>query len=198
MGTTKIKAEKKEEKKEEKKVAKPAKIEKPTQEIRAIIRVLGADLDGEKPLLRSIRKIKGISHTMGRAIIKVSGFDPKAKLGALTEKDIQKLEEIIRNPEQYGIPSYLMNKRKDVETGKDMHLTGADLDLATRFDVQRMVDMKSYKGVRHMLGLPARGQRTRSSFRKGRAVGVIRKAVRITLDKGEEKEEKKVAKEVKE
>lgn len=80
-----------------------------------------------------------------------------------------------------------------METGQDLHLTGADLDVARKFDIQKMVDLKTWKGFRHMLGQPVRGQRTRSSFRGGRIVGVVRKAVRMQLekDKKEEKEKKK-------
>jgi len=82
-----------------------------------------------------------------------------------------------------------VNRRKDLESGTDIHLSGQDVDIGRRFDIQRLVDAKTYKGVRHMLGLPVRGQRTRSSFRKGRVVGVVRKSVRIVQQ--ESKEEKK-------
>jgi len=192
MGTTKVKAEQKEEKPKEKKVAKSVKIEKVKEEARAIVRVAATDLDGEKPVMNALKGIKGISQTMSNAICIVSGLDPSTKLGSLSEADIQKLEEIIKDPIKFGIPVWVVNRRKDLVTGADVHLTGPDLDVATRFDVQRMVDMKSYKGVRHMLGLPVRGQRTRSSFRKGRVVGVIRKTVRMQMEKeGKEKKEEK-------
>lgn len=177
-----------EKKKEEKKVVKPVKIEKP-KEIKAIVRVFGTDLDGEKPLIRALKGIKGISHAMSKAVCFASGFDPKTKLGSLSETDIKKIEEIIKNPTNYGIPSYLLNRRKDIETGKDVHLAGADLEVVRKFDIQREINIGSYRGVRHMLGLPVRGQRTRSSFRKGRAVGVVRKAVKIVTEK--ERGEKK-------
>jgi small subunit ribosomal protein S13 len=75
-----------------------------------------------------------------------------------------------------------------VESGIDMHMSGSDVDVTRKFDVQRMVDKKTYKGVRHMLGLPVRGQRTKSSFRKGRTVGVVRKAARLTAGGGAKKE----------
>jgi len=47
--------------------------------------------------------------------------------------------------------------------------------MSLREDLNRMKKMKSYKGVRHQLGLPVRGQRTKSSFRKGTSLGVQRK-----------------------
>jgi small subunit ribosomal protein S13 len=199
MGVTKVrsleeKEEKKKYKKEEKKVAKPAKVEMPKEkELREIVRVAGTALDGEKPLLRALKGVKGISHSMGKAICNVSGFGPDVKLGSLTEKDIAKLEEIIKDPVRFGIPTWMINRRRDVDTGKDLHLTGDDLDVARKFDIRKMVDTKTWKGFRHMLGQPVRGQRTRSSFRGGRIVGVVRKAVRMQFekDKKEEKEKKK-------
>jgi small subunit ribosomal protein S13 len=113
------------------------------------------------------------------------------KLGSLTESDIQKLENVIRNPIKFGIYNWFLNRRKDTDTGQDLHLSGPDLEVVRRFDIQKMIDMKSYKGIRHMLGLPVRGQRTRSGFRKGRVVGVVRKTIRVLQEKGKEKKEEK-------
>jgi len=183
MGVTRVKAIEEKEKPEEKKV-KPVRVEK---ELKLVVRVAGTDLDGEKSLIRALKKIKGISHAMGKAICTVSSFDPKAKLGSLGEKDIGKLEEIIKDPVKFGVPVSLVDRRKDLETGKDLHLTGVDLDVQRKFDIKKMIDMKTYKGVRHMYGLPVRGQRTRSSFRKGRVVGVVKKTIKLQMKKEEEK-----------
>jgi small subunit ribosomal protein S13 len=186
MGVTRVKAP--EEEKDKK--PKPKKVEKKVKpkEITALVRIAGTNLDGEKPLVQALMGIKGISHTMSRALCTAAGFDPKVKLGSLDDKEKEKLEEVIKDPLKFGIPSSLVNRKKDMDTGKDLHLTGADLDIKKKFDVQKTIDMKSYKGVRHMYGLPVRGQRTRSSFRKGREVGVMRKAVKLQM---REKEKKK-------
>jgi len=189
MGSTKLRPnEEKEEKPKEKKAAKPVKVERVKEEARTLVRVAATDLDGERPVTIALKRIKGISQMMSNAICTVSGIDCSRKLGSLSEAEIQKLEEIIKEPMKFGVPVWAVNRRRDIMTGADMHLTGPDLDMTTRFDVQRMVDMKSYKGVRHMLGLPVRGQRTRSSFRKGKVVGVIRKTIRMQMEKeGKEK-----------
>lgn len=181
MGVTRVKAIEKEEKA---KVVKPLK-RKVQKEIKTIVRVVNTDLDGDKPLILALTGIKGISHTMSKVVCSISGFDPNTKLKSLTESDIQKIENIIYNPTKFGIPSFLVNRRRDIETGKDLHFVAADLEMTRKFDIQKMINIKSYKGVRHMLGLPVRGQRTRSSFRKGRVVGVIRKAARAAMKKTE-------------
>jgi small subunit ribosomal protein S13 len=187
MGVTKVKAE--EEKVEKPKREKVEKKPAEKKEVKLIVRVMNTDLDGEKPLKSALLGIKGISHAMSKAVCIASGFDPNIKLGSLSEEDVAKLEAIIKEPTKYGIPSWLLNRRREPETGADLHLVGADLEIAKKFDIQKMIDLKTYKGMRHMLGLPVRGQRTRSSFRKGRVVGVVKKSVRVAQEKA--KAEKK-------
>ena len=67
-----------------------------------------------------------------------------------------------------------MNRRKDEETGESKHLLTTDLEMARDFDIRKMKKIKSYKGWRHAMGQPVRGQRTKSHFRKGTAMGVIK------------------------
>lgn len=169
-----------EAKKEEKK-EKPKRIEKAVQQF-SLIRVSGTDLNGDKPVGRAIQGIKGVSWSMANVICVAGGFNPNEKLKDLTEDRISKIEEIIKDPIKFGVPAFMVNRNRDIATGSNVHLTGSDLDVSTRFDVQRHVDLKTYRGWRHILGQPVRGQRTRSKFReKGRVVGVLRKAVKIQL-----------------
>lgn len=184
MGVTRVKVPEEEEKKkkEKKKKEEKIKIARP-KKTKSIVRVAGTDLDGEKQAWIALKGIKGIGFTMSKAVCKAAGIDPKVKLKELSEAQIEKLEEIIKDPAKFGIPSFLFNRRKDWETGKDLHLTSSELEIQTKFDIQRMIDIKCYKGIRHMLGLPVRGQRTRSSFRKGRTVGVIRRKERAKMEK---------------
>ncbi len=81
----------------------------------------------------------------------------------------------MRNPGNYNIPSHMFNRRSDPQTGENKHLIGSELRFAIKSDVDLLRKTRSYKGIRHELGLPVRGQRTRSSFRKGAIVGVIKK-----------------------
>ena len=67
-----------------------------------------------------------------------------------------------------------MNRRKDIDTGKNIHIIGSDLSLQKEFDIKRLKKMKCYRGVRHSTGQPVRGQRTRSHFRKNKSVGVAK------------------------
>ena len=155
----------------------PKKYQK-TKRAKVVIRILGTDVDGEKPIFKSLTKIKGVSHSFAKALCKTGNIDPKSKLGSYTESQIAELEELIKNPIEHGIPSWLVNRRRDHDTNENKHMTSSDIDMTRKFDIKRLIEKKSYKGVRHMLGLPVRGQRTKSSFRKGKTVGVVRKANR--------------------
>lgn len=161
---------------------------------RLIVRILGKDLNGTLPIYRSLMDIKGVSHRMARAIASVfereQGISFDSLLGELPEEMDKKLEEIISKPEMHGIPRWMLNRRSDVGTGEDLHLSMNDLDFSLRKDLERMKKIKSYKGVRHSSGLPVRGQRTRSSFRqRGATVGVVKKEAKAAG--AAKKEEKK-------
>ena len=104
------------------------------------------------------------------------GIDKTAITGNLPDSDVEKLEDAIKNPTKYGAPVWMMNRRNDYETGEDKHLLSGDIRYVKDNDLKRLKMIKSYKGVRHMDGLPVRGQLTRSNFRrnKGKVLGVKR------------------------
>lgn len=146
-----------------------------TEDFRYIIRMIGTDIDGLKKLPIGLLKINGINKHLADAIVKVAGFDINMTVGNLTDSEVKKLEAVIEEPSKFGVPVWLLNRRKDLATGKDIHLTGPDLTLNTRTGIKLMIESRSWKGVRHSLGLKVRGQRTRTTGRKGRVVGVRRK-----------------------
>lgn len=145
-------------------------------EFKHIIRVSGTDLDGTRKLVPALTKIKGIGISLAEAIVKATGLDPNTRIGFLTEGDVKKIEDALKDPTKYGIPNWLVNRPKDFETGKSRHLIGPDLILRVKSDVDFMQKIRSWKGIRHSLGLKVRGQRTRTTGRFGKAVGV-RKAL---------------------
>lgn len=145
---------------------------------KVFFRNLRAQVDGNAKIEYGLTQIKGVGKRLAQAIIMVTEINPESRIGALSEKDIQRLEEIIVNPVENGIPAWMVNRKKDLRTGKDVHLIGNKLELEIKRDIDRMKKMKSYKGVRHHLGLKVRGQRTKSTGRHGLVVGVLRKKKR--------------------
>jgi small subunit ribosomal protein S13 len=167
----------------EKTAARPA--EKSGTSMQQIIRLGETNVDSNKPISVAIRNIRGVSFMFSNAVVKVYGSDKK--LNELSESELNRLEDIIIHPEKHNIPSWLCNRRKDPQLGVDRHLIASQLDLAHKMDINEMKKMKSYKGVRHILGQPVRGQRTRSSFRTGGTVGVKRQKQMPAKGKSKEK-----------
>jgi len=157
-----------------------------------IVRIFGTDLDGSKKLLYGLCKIRGISVNLAQTSLKSIGLDPNMRLGYLTEGDVQKIEEFLRDLSGHGIPAFLVNRRKDIETGKNVHMIGPDLQLRLKSDIDFMKNIKSWKGIRHSYGLKVRGQHTKTTGRSGRVVGVKKKLLRQVIPGKEgEKEAKK-------
>lgn len=146
-----------------------------SKEYRHIVRIIGTDLDGSKHILNGLTSIKGVGKSLASAIVHVGGLKPETRIGNLTDPDIKKIEKIIEDPSGHGIPDFMLNRRKELESGSDTHLVGPDLELRIKTDVDSMRAVKSWKGVRHSLGLKVRGQRTKTTGRTGRSVGVKKK-----------------------
>lgn len=144
----------------------------PKQELASIVRIVQTDIPGHKNVLTGLTYIKGISWTISNAVCKILKIDPMTKISDLKEDQINKITEFLKNPE---IPTFLMNRQNDFETGEDAHLISTDLDMKKEFDIRRLKKIRSYRGLRHAFKHPTRGQRTRSNFRgkgKKKAVGV--------------------------
>lgn len=143
-------------------------------ETREIVRIARTDIDGTKPVANALRSLKGVGDMYGNAVATVLDVDSDTQIGSLDDEEIDNIEETIKNPEENGIPKYLRNRRRDRETGEDLHLITSDLELKTEFDIRRYREIDSYRGWRHEIGLPVRGQKTKSSFRSGSKIGVSR------------------------
>ncbi len=140
-----------------------------------LIRILSTDIPGERTVYSGLAKIKGVSWSFSNAVCKALGIGRDKKIKDLTEKKIKKISEFIKNPK---LPSFILNRRKDFSSGQNKHLVTSDLNLEKEFDVKRLRKIKSYRGLRHLLGQPVRGQRTKAHFRKHKAVGVTKRKIR--------------------
>lgn len=169
MAEEKQEKKRKPEQKPEKKEQKPKK-----EEIIDLVRITATDIPASLSIYAGLTRIKGISWAMSNAVCHVLNIDKKRKILSLSPKEIETIEAFIKNPK---LPEWVLNRRRDIETGVTKHLITTELDLQREFDVRRLKKIRSYRGIRHTLGLPVRGQRTRAHFRKGRAVGVRRAKV---------------------
>jgi len=149
-----------------------------SKEFRHIIRIVGADIDGSQTVAYALTNIKGVGIELANVIVKKAGIKAETRMGFLSDADVKKIEGIIEKPAKYGVPEWLLNRQKDRETGNNLHVTGSDLVLQTKTDVDQMKKIRSWKGFRHAHGLKVRGQRTRTTSRKGKAMGVKKRQVR--------------------
>ncbi len=111
-------------------------------------RIAGVDLPRDKPVHIALTYIYGIGRTSAEAIVKEAGIDASTRMHEITEEGAAMLREIIDR--DYTIEG---EKRRDVHA-----------------NIQRLIEIGSYRGIRHRRGLPVRGQRTKTNARtrKGR------------------------------
>ena len=153
---------------------KPAEL---SSTFKHIVRIANVDLPGNKPIRIALSAIKGVGVTLADAACSIAKVARDHKTGNLTSEEVEKINAIISNPSQYGVPAWMLNHRKDFETGEDKHYLSGNLHFVQENDLKRLKKIRSLRGIRHIRGLPVRGQRTRSNFRKGKGkvVGVAKK-----------------------
>ena len=149
-----------------------------SEEFKLVVRIGDRDLRGDKRLAYALMRIKGIGINTAIALSRKLGLNPFVKLGTLSEAEIKKLDEAVRNLHKYGFPYWFLNRPRDPQTGENLHLIGSELILKVKSDIELMKKIKCWKGIRHMLGLKVRGQRTRTTGRTGLTVGVTKKGKR--------------------
>lgn len=123
-------------------------------------RIAGVDIPREKRVVIALTYIYGVGRTRAEHTIAATGIDPDTRVRELTEEQVQSLRDHIEN--EYRIEGDL---RREVAN-----------------NIKRKIEIGSYQGIRHRLGLPVRGQRTHTNARsrKGpkRTVGGVRKPMK--------------------
>jgi len=148
-----------------------------SREFQHIIRIGDTDLDGTQKVGYALLNIRGVGVGLANAILRKAGINEETRLGLLSDAELEKIEDILKTPSKYSLPGWLLNRSKDIETGKDLHKIGSELALQTKTDIDGMKRIRSWRGFRHTHGLKVRGQRTKTTGRKGKAVGVKKKAL---------------------
>ncbi len=105
-------------------------------------RIAGVDIPRDKPVWISLSYIYGIGPSLAMKILASTGVNPFKRTRELTEEEITRLRAEV---ERYKVEGAL---RSEVQR-----------------NIKRLIDINSYRGIRHKLGLPVRGQRTRHNAR---------------------------------
>ncbi|MDH5542235.1 MAG: 30S ribosomal protein S13 [Nitrospinota bacterium] len=106
-------------------------------------RIAGIDIPRQKRVVIALTYIYGIGETTSRRILKSAGIDESTRVKDLTEQNVNKLRTIIEKS----------------------HTVEGDLRRNIQMDIKRLMDIGSYRGMRHKRGLPVRGQRTQTNAR---------------------------------
>jgi len=143
-------------------------------EIKYFVRIGTTDLDGTKSVRVALTGIKGVGRHTSTVLSRMANVDEYALLGRIDEESVKRLRTAV---EEYTtkIPSWMMNRPKDVYTGEAKHLIGVDVALSKDEDINMMRKIRCYRGIRHETGQKVRGQRTKSTGRTGMTVGVKKK-----------------------
>lgn len=120
-------------------------------------RIAGIDLPRDKRIEAALPYIYGIGWPASKHILALSQVDPDTRVRDLSEEEVSRIREVI---------------------DRDWHVEG-DLRREVQMNIKRLIDIGSYRGLRHRRGLPVRGQRTKTNARtrKGprRTVGAKKK-----------------------
>lgn len=141
-------------------------------EYKHILRIAGKDIEGSKKVIVAVSEIKGVGYNLAQVILQTLNISPDKRVGFLSDGELREIEQAITNPTEAGIPQWYLNRRKNMDDGSTHHMITSDLDFASSNDIEREKLVMSWRGYRHMFGLRVRGQRTRTTGRKGGAVGV--------------------------
>jgi len=144
------------------------------QEYKHIVRIIGNDIPGDKKVLVGLAQVRGVGRSFALAILDTLGISPATSMGLVSDQDVGRIEALLKDPLKAGFPAWFLNRRKDIETGSDRHLLTSDIEFTVRNDVEREKALGSWRGYRYTYGLKVRGQRTRTTGRKGGAVGVAK------------------------
>ena len=106
-------------------------------------RIIGIDIPANKRLVISLTYIYGVGNHTSQKILKNLGLDPNMKAHNLTEADISKLNATLQSD----------------------YVAEGDLRRQVQNNIKRLISISAYRGMRHRLGLPTRGQRTRCNAR---------------------------------
>ncbi len=144
------------------------------EDFRYLVRIVNTDLDGKLNVITALAGIKGVNDRLSRVIATHAKLPLTERIGDLSDEQIDALVQSLESVEDY-IPTWMLNRRMDPDTGDDIHLIGSEITLTLEQDINNLKKIKSWKGERHARNLPVRGQRTKSNGRTGATVGVQRK-----------------------
>ena len=91
------------------------------------------------------------------------GYSRSCSAGELNSDELERVVTIIQNPTQFKIPTWFLNRQKDIVDGKDYQILSNAVDSKLRDDLERLKKIRAHRGLRHFWGLRVRGQHTKTT-----------------------------------
>ncbi|RKP12284.1 40S ribosomal protein S18 [Piptocephalis cylindrospora] len=140
-----------------------------------ILRLLNTNVEGKQKVMFALTAIKGVGRRYSNLVCKKADVDMNKRAGELTNDELERVVNIIQNPLQYKVPTWFLNRQKDIKDGSDSQVLANGLDNKMREDLERLKKIRNHRGLRHYWGLRVRGQHSKTTGRRGRTVGVSKK-----------------------
>ncbi|KAI0024951.1 ribosomal protein S13 [Xylariomycetidae sp. FL0641] len=140
-----------------------------------ILRLLNTNIYGKEKVMFAMTQIKGVGRRYSNLVCKKADVDLNKRAGELTSEELERIVTILQNPTQYKIPTWFLNRQRDITDGKNSQVLANGVDSKLRDDLERLKKIRAHRGLRHYWGLRVRGQHTKTTGRRGRTVGVSKK-----------------------
>merc|ERR1711937_81939 len=145
------------------------------EEFQHILRIQNTNIDGNIKIGFALTSIRGMGRRYTDLVLKKSDIDRDLRAGQVNNEEIDRIQQTMLQPKQFKIPVWFLNRRRDMKDGKDSQLIANGLDNKLREDLERMKKMRLHRGIRHWWGVRVKGQKTKTTGRHGRTVGVLKK-----------------------
>lgn len=160
-------------------------------------------MDGKVKVPFALRTIKGIGRRFAVLVCHKAQIDVNRRAGELNEDEVNKVCDIFAKPTgkyltflfprstfvtrqlidyndlcvslEYGIPEWFLNRQRCIKDGTTTQIFSNIVDTRLREDLERMKKIRKHRGLRHFWGIKVRGQRTKSTGRTGKTLGVTKK-----------------------
>ena len=132
-------------------------------------------MNGKQKAPFGFRQIRGLGRRFSFLTLKIAQVDCNKRTGEVTDEEVKVISDIIARPTDYNIPKWFLNRQHDPRNGQYSQLISNQLDTMLREDLERMRKIKQHRGLRNFWGIRVRGQRTKSTGRCGKTLGVTKK-----------------------
>ncbi|PWN93392.1 putative RPS18A-ribosomal protein S18.e.c4 [Acaromyces ingoldii] len=142
----------------------------PSQNFNHILRLLNTNVDGKIKIMYALTKIGGVGRRYANIVCKKADVDLGKRAGELNSDELERIVQILQNPAEFKIPTWFLNRQKDIVDGKYHQILSNNVDSKLREDIERLKKIRAHRGIRHHWGLRVRGQHTCTTGRRGRTI----------------------------